>query len=179
MFVRRSAGALAAAVVFTVVVAGPAMAVIDPPNTLGCHGTAVITAKDGKKVAVTTDSKEIKLPREGTVTFEAGTLKPLLNNHGDVSIQLGFLKVKAGEWNTPNINLAIFVAGSKQLPKALKYAPPGKYEVTGEAIGSTGSCKGHFTIVLSGSPLSNPVGVAALVGTLISLVGLGLATRAR
>ena len=176
---RRILAVTAATGVFAIAGAAPAFAVLDPPNTLGCHATAVIRSKSGNQVRVNATDTKIHLPREGTVAFEGGTLRPLANSHGEVAIKLGFIKVKAGSWDSPNLRLTIVVAGVKELPKALKYVPPGEYEVTGFATGSTGTCSGHITIVLSGSALSNPIGIAALGGTLLCLVGIAVAARAR
>lgn len=176
---RRILAVTATAGVFAIAGAAPAMAVLDPPNTLGCHATGVVKSSGGKQTNVNANDAKIHLPRDGSVSFEGGTLRPLLNSHGEVAIKLGFIKVKAGSWDSPNLRLTVLVAGVKDLPKALKYVPPGEYQVTGFATGSTGTCSGHVTIVLSGSPLSSPIGIAALGGTLLCLVGVAVAARAR
>lgn len=175
---RRLLTGAAAAGVLLFGVATPAAAEFTE-NRIGCQGHA--TVRDGSKTyEVDARDKEVKAPREGTAAY-AGSITTTTHDHsGVVRLKLGPFNITLGLWGpSENANNENSSAGTKEIPDAVKFVPPGKYEVSGYHQGKEGRCAGKVTIELEGSPLSTPAGAAAAVGTLVTGAGLVLSGMTR
>jgi len=164
--------------VLLVSAAAPAAAVIDPPNAIGCAGSAVIT--DGtKNYSVDATDTTVRVPREGTAAYN-GSISTVTHDHsGSVDLKVATVMIQVGSWGpSKNASNAAQSAGTKVLPAALKNVPPGRYDVYGSHSGSEGRCSGHVTVDVVGSPLSSPFGMGVAVLSAVSALGLLLALKA-
>lgn len=154
------------ATAFTVA-AAPAGATINK-NSLGCAGHAVITKTNGQTLTIDASQSEAHVPRRaGRVTYVGSVTTITHNQHGHVAVVLGPFKVNFYTWGGKNASNKSSDTGSRAYPSVLKDVPPGKYKVTGAHSATEGSCTGSMTIIIDGSPLSNPAGIGALVGTVV------------
>lgn len=159
--------------------ASPAGAVFEQ-NTIGCAGSAVITDPDGATYDVDAEDVAVDVPREGTAAYE-GSIDVTTHNHvGAVDLDLGGqISVEMGSWGpSRNDGDETTDSGTKVLPDVLKIVPPGSYDVHGFHRGDEGLCVGSVRVNLLGSPLSDPIGIAAIAGTTLFAVGLIASWRA-
>lgn len=149
-------------------------------NTIGCQGRATVRGDDGKTYAIDARAETVEAPREGTANY-AGAITTVTHDHsGVVRLKLGPLNITLGSWgpseNDRNENAK---AGVKEIPSAVKWVPPGKYEVSGYHKGKEGRCAGKVTVELEGSPLGTPVGAGVAAGTVLTGLGLVASGMAR
>lgn len=180
---RTTAAALGAAAT-VMVLSTPALATqhaarpatIDPPNSIGCSGSATIT--DGATTS-TVDAKDaqVTVPRSGTVAYTGGTTKAVHHVSGTVTVDLGVAS-PSYSWSGANDSSQTTKQGTRDLPSALKLIPPGTYTVTVTHSGDEGSCSASVRVKVEGGLLSTPAGVVSVVGTLLSLGVLGALGKA-
>jgi len=174
MRLAAASGAVAIVSMAWVAAAPPAGATINPPNSIGCAGQAIIPVANGKTITINADQSTAHVPRKasGPVTY-SGSVKVITHNHnGYVAVVLGPFKIHFYTWKGANKSNKSSDSGQKKYPKELKDVPPGEYRVTGGHFAPEGSCTGHMTIIVDGGFLSNPAGIVALVGTILFALGL-------
>jgi hypothetical protein len=66
-----------------------------------------------------------------------------------------------------------------RIPSALKLVPPGEYHMTGYNSSAEGTCAGSMELRFTGSIVSSPVGIVAIIGTLLGAVGVVIAGIAK
>jgi hypothetical protein len=147
----------------------PAGATINPPNKIGCAGSAVITKTNGVVVTINANQKTVHVPRTASkpVTYSGSVTTITHNHHGFVAVVLGPFKIHFYNWAGKNANNKSSDSGARKYPTALKDVPPGEYHVVGGHFAPEGSCTGSMTIIVDGSPLSNIAGIVALAGTIV------------
>jgi hypothetical protein len=152
--------------------ASPAGATINKPNTIGCAGQAVITKSNGQVVTINATQSKAHVPRSTSkpVTYIGSVTTITHNHHGFVAVVLGPFKIHFYSWAGKNSSNKSSDSGTRKYPAALKDVPPGEYRVTGGHFAPEGSCTGEMTIIVDGSPLSNIVGIVALVGSILFAV---------
>jgi hypothetical protein len=164
------------------VMAGPAAATFTT-NTTNCAGSATIvgTGSDaGKSVSVNANDAKATMLREGDVNWEGSVPTATHNNQGNVVIHLGLISVTAKTWGpSKNASNKVSKAGVAKIPSALKLVPPGTYHLTGYNSSDEGTCAGSMELRFTGSILSTPAGIVAVVGTILGLVGLVFAGVAK
>ena len=161
------AGLVAVAILATPEVAG---ATIDH-NTIGCAGQAVITPNKGAPFTANATQSEVHLPRKGGPLQYTGSVTTITHNHhGYVALRVGLWHIHVYEWSGANRSNKSSDTGTRAYPKALNNLPPGKYYLTGGHFAPEGSCTGHMTVVIGGSVLGTPAGLAAAIGTVIFAV---------
>ncbi len=162
--------------------AGPAAASFST-NTIGCAGSATIdgTGSDaGKTVTINATDSKATLLREGEAHWQGSITTTTHNHSGEVYIDLGWFDVTAGSWGpSKNASNQNSKSGVTKLPSALKWVPPGDYRIAGHHKGDEGECVGSIEIRLNGSIVGNPVGIAAIIGTILTAGGVGYAAFAR
>jgi len=168
-----------------VVGAAPAGATINQ-NSLGCQGQAVITPKHGAPITINANQREAHVPRSAAapVTYQGSVSTVTHNHHGYVAVTVGPFKIHFYSWSSANRSNKTSDSGTRAYPSELADVPPGKYRVTGGHFSPQGSCTGEMTIIVDGSPLSSPIGIAAAAGTvvfagLVLLAGLARAGSGR
>lgn len=176
--VLTTAVSAALALVGVVLFASPAGAVIEPPNTIGCSGSARITDDDGKVFNADAADTKVVVPRSGSAAWE-GSLGTVTHNHfGAVNLELGPTTIELGSWGvSKNDKDEKDRSGVRDLPSTLGGVPPGRYVVSGYHQGDEGRCEGFVEIEVQGNPLGHPAGAAAAVGTLIGGGMLAFAGR--
>jgi hypothetical protein len=154
---------------FVLLTPRPAGAVVG--GTLNCSGHATITDNNGKTYEVDAKDTKATVPREGSARY-IGSTSPISHNHaGYIKVELGPFAPKIYTWSGANAGNKPSSSGVRQLPARMKDLPPGEYLLKGAHSGRDGACSGHITLVVAGSPLSNPVGIAGVAGTIV--FGLG------
>jgi hypothetical protein len=152
-------------------------------NTIGCAGSATISgtgSDSGKSVTINATDSKVTMLRQGVVNWHGSVTTPTHNNSGKVVIDLGYVKVTAGSWGpSKNASNKTSRSGVAHIPSALKYVPPGTYHMTGYHKGDEGECAGAIDVVFTGSIISTPVGIVAIVGTILSAFGVLFAGLAR
>lgn len=152
-------------------------------NTIGCAGSATISgtgSDSGKSVTINATDSKVTMLRQGVVNWHGSVTTPTHNNSGKVVIDLGYIKVTAGSWGpSKNASSRTSRSGIAHIPAALKYVPPGTYHMTGYHKGDEGECAGAIDVVFTGSIISTPVGIVAIVGTILSALGVLFAGLAR
>jgi hypothetical protein len=157
--------------------AAPAAAVFTT-NTIGCAGSAVIT--DGATtVQANADDTVIKLPKQGSAAYQGSISTVTHNQSGSIKLKVGVVSIPMGSWSGKNDSNLSSSAGVKKLPAALGSVPPGKYDLTGSHRGDEGSCAGHATVEIGGSPLASPAALGSLGLTALTGVGLLAAFKAK
>jgi hypothetical protein len=180
---RRAAAVTAVAAIawagLAVGFAGPAAATINPPNTIGCAGHAVITKANGTTLTVDATQAKVHVPRSSPkpVVYSGSVTTITHNQHGFVAVVLGPFKIHFYSWAGKNASNKSSDSGTRKYPAILKNVPPGEYHVSGGHFAAEGSCTGSLTIIVDGSPLSNPAGIVALVGSILFLALIALALR--
>ena len=161
----------------------PAASASFTTNTIGCAGSATISgtgSDSGKSVTINANDSKVTMLRQGVVNWHGSVTTPTHNNYGKVVIDLGYVKVTAGSWGpSKNASSKTSRSGVAHIPSALKYVPPGTYHMTGFHKGDEGECDGAIDVVFKGSILSTPVGIVAIVGTILSAFGVLFAGLAR
>ncbi len=149
-------------------------------NTVGCAGSATITAKNGKSYQINANDAEVKVPKDGSAAWDGSTTTVTHDHSGSVQLAIAFWDFTIGRWG-PSRNAGNESArkGTKEIPSFVAQAPPGKYVVSGRHQGAEGGCSGRVTVEIEGSIISNPAGVVSLAGTLASAAGLAVAARAK
>ncbi|MDQ1445633.1 MAG: hypothetical protein QOI20_2097 [Acidimicrobiaceae bacterium] len=164
---------------FLVVTAAPAAAVFTE-NQIGCQGSAVITADDGKTTSVDAKDASVKLPGSGAAKWSGAITTTTHNHSGEVKLKLAVFDIGLGSWGpSKNAGNASTASGTKKIPSALKQVPVGKYVLSGFHRGDEGGCAGHMTVELDGSPTSNAAGIVSLAGTVLTGALMALAAMAR
>jgi len=162
--------------------AGPAAATFTT-NTTNCAGSATIvgTGSDaGKTVSVNANDAKVTMLREGDVHWEGSVPTALHDNQGDIVIHLGLISVTAKTWGpSKNASNKVSKSGVAKIPSALKLVPPGTYHMTGYNSSVEGTCAGSMDLRFTGSILSSPVGIVAVVGTIIGAIGIVFAGIAK
>ncbi|HZV27404.1 MAG TPA: hypothetical protein VFG00_14050 [Acidothermaceae bacterium] len=162
--------------------AGPAAATFTT-NTTNCAGSATIvgTGSDaGKTVSVNANDAKVTMLREGDVHWEGSVPTALHDNQGDIVIHLGLISVTAKTWGpSKNASNKVSKSGVAKIPSALKLVPPGTYHMTGYNSSDEGTCAGSMDLRFTGSILSSPVGIVAVVGTIIGAIGIVFAGIAK
>ncbi len=154
--------------------APPAGATINPPNSIGCAGQAVIPVANGRTVTINATQATAHVPRtaSGKVTYSGSVTTITHNHHGYVAVVLGPFKIHFYTWKSANSSNKSADSGQRKYPSELKNIPPGEYHVTGGHFAPEGSCTGEMTIIVDGGFLSNPAGIVALVGTIVFALAL-------
>jgi len=150
--------------------ASPAGATINKPNTIGCAGHADIPEKNGKTVTIDATQSKAHVPRSaaGPVTYSGSVTTVTHDHHGYVAVVLGPFNIKFYTWGvSQNSSNKLSDSGTRKYPSEMKNVPPGEYRVKGGHFSPQGSCTGEMTLIVDGSPLSNPAGIVALVGTIV------------
>lgn len=164
------------------VMAGPAAATFTT-NTINCAGSATIvgTGSDaGKSVSVNANDPEVTMLREGDVNWEGSVPTATHDNQGNVVIHLGLVSVTAKTWGpSKNASNKVSRAGVARIPSALKLVPPGEYHMTGYNSSAEGTCAGSMELRFTGSILSSPVGIVAVIGTILGAIGIFFAGIAK
>ena len=162
--------------------AGPAAATFTT-NTTNCAGSATIvgTGSDaGKTVSVNANDAKVTMLREGDVHWEGSVPTALHDNQGDIVIHLGLISVTAKTWGpSKNASNKVSKSGVAKIPSALKLVPPGTYHMTGYNSSDEGTCAGSMDLRFTGSILSSPVGIVAVIGTIIGAIGIVFAGIAK
>jgi len=162
--------------------AGPAAATFTT-NTTNCSGSATIvgTGSDaGKTVSVNANDAKVTMLRQGKVNWEGSVPTPTHDNQGNVVIHLGLVSVTAKTWGpSKNASNKVSKAGVATIPSALKLVPPGTYHMTGYNSSDEGTCAGSMDLRFTGSILSTPVGIVAVIGTLLGAIGVVFAGIAK
>ncbi len=177
---------LAVALIAGVVLApAAANAGVDP----GCTGSVVIDGNTygpnndtaGNPIVVPIDKDNVVAKWKGEVTF-------LNTNHrGSLGIVVGPWTIQIADWGNPNsgdtrkadgeYNLDEF---KEQFPVAESLIPRGLYELSGFHQADGGRCDGQLMVKIEGDPLSSPLGIASLAGTVVTgLTLLGAAFGGR
>lgn len=181
-WVARLIAGAAVGVGSVLAMAGPAAASFST-NTIGCAGSATIqgTGSDaGKTVTINATDSKATLLREGEANWQGSITTTTHNHSGKVYIDLGWFDVTAGSWGpSKNASNQNSKSGVTKLPSALKWVPPGDYRIAGHHTGDEGECAGSIDIRLNGSIVGNPVGIAAIIGTVLTAGGVGYAAFAR
>jgi hypothetical protein len=181
MWRRRIAGIAAAMAALIILSAGPASAKFSV-NTAGCAGKATITGKNGKTYVVKASASKATIPREGSVAWQGSTKRVVKDHSGSIGIKIGPLTFKIDSWGSPNQNGDKTASGTRDMPSALKWAPPGKYLLTGSHAGKGGKCVGSITLTVEGSPFSTASGLGVVGGTVVfglMTVAAGIARKPR
>lgn len=164
------------------VMAGPAAATFTT-NTTNCAGSATIvgTGSDaGKTVSVNANDAKVTMLREGDVHWEGSVPTAIHDNQGDIVIHLGLVSVTAKTWGpSKNASNKVSKSGVARIPSALKLVPPGTYHMTGYNSSDEGTCAGSIDLRFTGSILSSPVGIVAVIGTLLGAMGIVFAGIAK
>lgn len=183
---RRWAARLVAVAVMgggsLLVMAGPAAATFTT-NTTNCAGSATIvgTGSDaGKTVSVNANDAKVTMLRQGQVNWEGSVPTATHDNQGDVVIHLGLVSITAKTWGpSKNASNKVSKAGVAKIPSALKLVPPGTYHMTGYNSSDEGTCAGSMDLRFTGSILSSPIGIVAVIGTLLGAIGVVFAGIAK
>jgi hypothetical protein len=118
--------------------------------------------------------------REGDVNWEGSVPTATHDNQGNVVIHLGLISVTAKTWGpSKNASNKVSRAGVAKIPSALKLVPPGEYKMTGYNSSDEGTCAGSMELRFTGSIVSTPAGIIAVIGTVIAAVGVVFAGIAK
>ena len=99
---------------------------------------------------------------------------------GNVVIHLGLISVTAKSWGpSKNASNKVSRAGVARIPSALKLVPPGTYHMTGYNSSDEGTCAGSMELRFTGSILSSPAGIIAVIGTILGAIGIVFAGVAK
>jgi hypothetical protein len=165
-----------------VAMAGPAAATFTT-NTTDCAGSATIvgTGSDaGKTVSVNANDAKVTMLREGAVHWEGSVPTATHHNQGNVVIHLGLVSLTAKTWGpSKNASNRVSKSGVARIPSALKLVPPGTYHMTGYDSSDEGTCAGSMDLRFTGSILSSPVGIVAVIGTILGAIGIVFAGIAK
>ncbi|NIA24200.1 MAG: hypothetical protein GWP04_01380 [Gammaproteobacteria bacterium] len=176
---RRLWSLLLAGFLITAVVLFPAAA--NAVIVGGCTGSAVI---DGITYGPDNDTPNnpivVPIDKEGVVATWEGSVSFLnTNHHGSLGMVVGPWTIKIAEWGHPNSGDVRSANGTyslddfkAQFPVPVSLIPRGVYELSGFHQADGGRCDGHVMVKIDGSPLSTPLGIVSVAGTLVA--GLAL-----
>ncbi len=175
---RRILGAGAVAAIAVLLTAAPAGAEITR-DTIGCSGTATVTADDGTVVTVEAAAAAVKIPRGDSALWHGEINKVTHDHEGSIDLELGPLSFNLGRWgpsaNKENKGTA---DGVKDIPALIRQFPSVKWTLTGYHKGIEGQCEGAMTVEVEGSAASTAAAaVAGLAGTAAAAAGLLSASR--
>ncbi|HEY3924513.1 MAG TPA: hypothetical protein VGL75_08115 [Acidothermaceae bacterium] len=152
-------------------------------NTTNCAGSATIvgTGSDaGKTVSVNANDAKVTMLREGDVHWQGSVPTAIHDNQGDIVIHLGLVSVTAKTWGpSKNASNKVTKSGVARIPSALKLVPPGTYHMTGYNSSDEGTCAGSMDLRFTGSILASPVGIVAVIGTILGAIGIVFAGIAK
>ena len=121
-------------------------------DTIGCSGTATVTADDGTVVTVDAAAAAVKIPRGDNAAWHGEINKVTHDHEGSIDIELGPVKINLGQWGpTANNENKGTQDGVKDLPALLKQFPSVKWKLTGYHKGTEGQCEGELTVEVEGS----------------------------
>lgn len=178
------AGSLIAGVVLFPAAAN---ASIDP----GCTGSAVI---DGVTYGPNNDTPSnpivIPIDKDNVVAAWQGSVNFLnTNHHGSLGIVVGPWTIQIADWGDPNSGDTRSADGlynldelKAQFPVAESLIPRGLYELSGFHQADGGRCDGRLMVKIDGDPLSSPLGIASVAGTVVTgltLLGAAFGGRTR
>ena len=175
---RRILGAGAVSAVAVLLLAAPAGAEITR-DTIGCSGTATVTADDGTTVAVDAAATAVKIPRGDSALWHGEINKVTHDHEGSIDLELGPISINLGRWGpTGNNQNKGTQDGVKDIPALIRQFPSVKWKLTGYHKGTEGQCEGEMTVEVEGSAASTAAaGVAGLAGTAAAAAGLVSAAR--
>ncbi|MEA2828357.1 MAG: hypothetical protein QOG43_2796 [Actinomycetota bacterium] len=175
---KRILGAAAASAIAVLLVAAPAGAEITR-DTIGCSGTAAVTADDGTAVTVDAAATAVKIPRADSALWHGEINKVTHDHEGSVDLKLGPVSFNLGQWGpTANNQNKGTADGVKDIPALLRQFPSVKWKLTGYHKGIEGQCEGEMTVEVEGSAASTgAAAVAGLAGTAAAAAGLVSASR--
>lgn len=129
-----------------------------------------------------TPANPIVVPNtEGLVAAWEGSTGPVITDHtGHLDLVIGPGSVRLADWAGENADREVSASGTYSVDEAFALLPidvVGLYELTGSHAGNGGSCTGSVMVLIEGNPLGTPIGLVALIGLLLALVGIGLARR--
>ena len=169
-------GAALAAVAITGLLLLPAVASADV--TGGCTGVVFI---EGVEYGPQNDTPNnpIVVPDRAVVTAEWAGEVPFANTNyfGEAGIVVGPTTIRFASWAGANPEDIRAAAGTYSLDELKAELPvdvgvTGIYQVKGFHDADGGSCTGMVFVKFEGNPLSTPLGVVAVVGIIISALGL-------
>ncbi len=148
-------------------------------DTIGCSGTATITADDGTAVTIDSSATEAKIPRARSAAWHGEINRVTHDHEGSVDLQVGPVSINLGKWGpTANSQNAGTRDGVIDIPAVVRQFPPVKWKLTGYHKGIEGQCQGEITVEVEGSAASTAAaGVAALAGTAAAAAGVFQATK--
>jgi hypothetical protein len=155
--------------------------------TGGCTGSVVI---DGTTYTPANDSAAnpivVPIDKSGVVaTWEGSVPFANTNHHGSIGIVVGPWDINIADWGGANPDDTRSANGTysldefkDQFPVAESLIPRGLYELSGTHTADGGTCNAHVMVKIEGNPLSSPLGIATVAGTVITgLTLLGSAFR--
>jgi hypothetical protein len=146
--------------------------------TGGCTGVVFI---DGVEYGPQNDTPDnpIVVPDRAGVTAEWAGEVPFANTNfaGEAGIVVGPTTIRFASWSGANTEDIRKAAGTYSLDELKAELPvdvgvAGIYQVKGFHDADGGSCTGMVFVKFEGNPLSTPLGVVAVVGIIISALGL-------
>ncbi len=167
----RLLAALLVAVGIPLAAAAPAGASLTGPCT--ASGSIGSTSYDPKVI------NDATIPRKGSVVWQGsvpGSGKRTIEGKVFVKLPPPIGEVKIGDWGGPSDTYANRGTYKYDFPSLLVGL---KVPVAGHHTDRGFTCAGEVTVQLSGSRTSNPVLIASLVLTVISVVNVGLSVRAK
>ncbi len=175
---KRILGVGVVSAIGVLLLAAPAGAEITR-DTIGCSGTATVTADDGTAVTVDAAASAVKIPRGDSALWHGEINKVTHDHEGTVDLKLGPLTINLGTWGpTANSQNKGTQDGVKDLPAIVKGFPSVKWKLTGSHKGLEGQCEGEMTVEVEGTAASTAAAaVAGLAGTAAAAAGLLSATR--
>jgi hypothetical protein len=129
---------------------------------------------------VNANDAKVTMLREGDVHWEGSVPSATHDNQGTIVIHLGLVSVTAKTWGpSKNASNKVSKAGVSRIPSALKLVPPGTYHMTGYNSSDEGTCAGSMDLRFTGSLVSTPAGIVAVIGTLLGAMGVVFAGVAK
>ena len=169
---------LSAAFLLVIAVPTAALAGVDPPGV--CDGNATIDGKvftpandtTGNPVIVPADKDGIIIPYTGMVTFENKGHSGKLYLDTPISEVFGGTgRIPVASWSHPNEGDERGTTGTYSLDQFwedLGFRITGMLKMSGEHNASGGGCTGFVFVKFTGNPLGTPIGIAVVVGGVIT-----------
>ncbi|HEX9773984.1 MAG TPA: hypothetical protein VGB83_00170 [Actinomycetota bacterium] len=181
---RRRIAMVAGAAAVVLVTSAPAYATMEPPNAIGCHGSATITGEDGT-FEIDSDDDLAVIPSSGSAAWE-GSITTVTHDHaGEVWADLGLefgpidLNPSIGSWGeSENAKDESMSSGVKEIPSFVKNLPPLLITIRGFHEGDEGRCDGFVAVDFDGK-LFGPVALGVHGATILTALMLASAARAR
>jgi hypothetical protein len=146
--------------------------------TGGCTGVVII---DGIEYGPQNDTPDnpIVVPERVGVTADWAGAVPFANTNfaGEAGIVVGPVTIRFASWAGANSDDIREASGTYSLDELKAELPvdvgvAGIYEVKGFHEADGGRCTGMVFVKFEGNPLATPLGVVAVVGSIISALGL-------